>query len=125
MPYRRIERRPRSRRVGKGTRRVVCGADVRHSATHTERLEAKLVWVGCTITEFEHVYHNALRVEASPWAEGILLVDAASTRVSTLTQATRVLREHQPKMVIVVAAAVQMIVNDVVVDDNGFRTQMA
>ena len=78
---------------------------------------------GCTITEFEHSYYDALRAEVSPDEERMLLVDDVATRGSTVAQAIRVLREQQPKATIVVATAGQMIVKEVVVDDSGFKTQ--
>ena len=81
----------------------------------------KLLSQSFTITQFESQYYNALKVSARVTdLESILLIDDVITKGSTITQAIYLLEKAKPDLIIVVAAAGQMIVVSAVRNERGF-----
>lgn len=86
------------------------------AAISKRRMQAQ----GFTITEFRSRYRDYLQVDPAIATFGrILLLDDATTRGSTISVAINAIRQVAPAIEIVVVAAVQMIIKDVVADQNG------
>jgi predicted amidophosphoribosyltransferase len=92
----------------------------RHLRLSAPISKRRMLAQGFTITEFRNRYRELLQVDPGIAAlNRIILLDDAITRGSTVSVAMRAIREVSPASEIVAAAAVQMIIKDVVADENG------